>query len=205
MESNKSINTTEYIKIIKESPEKKKSYFFVGATFLIAILLIVFAIRPTILTITRINKEIKTKKVINEQLENKINSLSKLDGEYEKIKDNLDDLRLIFPADGNYSLFLSNIDAVSSRNGFVLNGINFDKYDGENYKISSKVLVPWSVRLSVKGKRVNFINYLKELESLPMFPVIESVSYNAQSDEDGFTSFNILLRIYHIENNKFYN
>ena len=57
----KNINTTEYIKIIKESPEKKKSYIFFGFSVFVMIILIAFAIRPTILTITRINKEIKEK------------------------------------------------------------------------------------------------------------------------------------------------
>jgi Tfp pilus assembly protein PilO len=204
MDSNKSINTTEYIKLIKESPEKKKSYVFIGVTFAVIILLIVFAIRPTILTITRINREIKNKKIVNTQLDNKIASLNKLDTQYAEIRHNLDDFALIYPADGNYSLFLSNIDTVASRNGFLLKSINFDEYDGDSYDINSLALMPWSVRLSVRGRRVNFINFLKDLEALPMYPVVESVSYNTQSDEDGLTSFSVLLRIYHIENNKFY-
>ena len=204
METNKSISTTEYIKMIKESPEKRKSYIFTGVTFAVIIVLIVFAIRPTILTITRINREIKNKGVINTQLDSKISSLSKLDTQYAEISQDMDDLQLIYPADGNYSLFLSNIDTVASRNGFSLNGITFDEYDGDNFDLSSRVLMPWSVRLNVKGKRVNFINFLKDLEALPMYPVIESVSYNTQSDENGLTTFSILLRIYHIENNKFY-
>ena len=204
MENSQSINTTEYIKMIKESPEKRKSYIFIGVTFAVIALLIVFAIRPTILTITRINREIKNKGIVNTQLDSKIASLNKLDTQYADIRHNLDDFALIYPADGNYSLFLSNIDTVASRNGFVLSGINFSEYDGDNYEINSQALMPWSVRLSVKGRRVNFINFLKDLEALPMYPVIESVSYNTQSDENGLTTFSILLRIYHIENNKFY-
>lgn len=191
--------------MIKESPEKKKSYMFAAVTFAISLILIVFAIRPTILTITKINKEIDTKETVKSQLENKITSLNSLDTQYLEIQGDMEDLSLIYPADGNFSLFLSNIDAVVSRNGFVLNGINFDDYNGDNYDLNTKVLIPWSVRLSVKGKRVNLINLLKDLESLPMYPVLEAVTYNSQTDEVGLTTFGISLRIYHIENSNFYN
>jgi len=56
-----SINTVEYIKIVKEAPEKRKGYAFFAFTIVAAILLGVFAIRPTIMTITKINKEIREK------------------------------------------------------------------------------------------------------------------------------------------------
>lgn len=190
--------------MIKESPEKKKSYIFASVTFAISIILVILAIRPTILTITRINSEISRKKIVDTQLDNKIQALSSLDAQYLGIEDNIEDLQLIYPADGNFSLFLSNIEAIVSRNGFDLKGINFDDYSGESFDTNSKVLIPWSVRLTVKGRKINFVNLLKDFESLPMYPVVESVSYNSQSDEEGLTSFSITLRIYHIENNNFY-
>mgnify|MGYP000927973380 CR=1 FL=1 len=200
----KSINTSEYIKIIKESPEKKKSYIFLGFSVFVVIVLVVFAIRPTILTITRINKEIKEKTVVNNLLESKINILSALDKQYAEYKSDLSNLELIFPSDCNFSLFISNIDAVVSRNGFSLTSINFDKYKGDSFNIGTKVLVPQTVRLNVKGKESNLINLFKDLESLPMYPVIESISYSTQKDKDELSSFSISLRIYNIEIDKFY-
>ena len=97
----KRINTAEYIKLIKESPEKKKSYMFLAFTILASIVLILFAIRPTILTITKISGEIKEKEKINKQLENKINALTALDREYEEQKEAFRSLELIFPVSGH--------------------------------------------------------------------------------------------------------
>jgi Tfp pilus assembly protein PilO len=200
----KTMNTTEYIKIIKESPEKRKAYIFFGVTLIVVIALIVFAIRPTILTITKISKEIKEKQRVNTALEQKITVLSSLDKEYTEHKDGFNSLELIFPDDGNYSLLLSNIESIVSRNGYLLIGINFDEYKNENYDMTARYLMPWSLRVTIKGKVINLINLLKDIEALPMYPVIESVSYTSQVDKEGLTSFSINIRVYHIENNNFY-
>ncbi len=198
------INTVEYIKIVKESPEKKKSYIYLGITILISILLIVFALRPTITVITRINKEIKEKTALSRSLESKIKTLSALEQQYAESKKDLNNLELIFPADGNFSLLMSNIDSVVSRNGFALLSINFDDYKGELFTSSTNVLLPKTIRMGLKGKEVNLVNLLRDMEALPMYPVIETVSFSTQKDSDGLVSFSVSLRVYDIDNDKFY-
>ena len=200
----KKINTAEYIKIIKESPEKKRSYMFFGFSIIVVIILIVFAIRPTITTITRINQGIKEKSRVNDLLEKKINTLSELDKEYTPNQQKFENIRLVYPADGNFSLLLGNIESVVARNGFSLSSVRFDRYRGKNYPLSTRVLVPHTISLSVKGRQVNIIGLLRELESLPMYPVVESLSYSSQKDSDDLNSFTINLRIYTVENDKFY-
>lgn len=200
----KSLNTEEYIKLIKESPEKRKGYIFAAVTIFVSILLIAFAIRPTVITIFKINTEITEKTRLNTQLDAKIDTLSKLDKQYTDMKDDLSNLKLIYPDNGDFSLFMANTPGVLSKNGFLLTGINFDKYSDKNFNTVTKVLVPWSVRLNVKGNSANLINLLKDLEALPMYPVIESFSYSSQKDENGFTNYSINLRIYKIDNNNFY-
>ena len=200
----KRVNTAEYIKLIKESPEKKKSYAFLAFTIFVSIILIVFAIRPTILTITRINSEIKEKERINDQLETKINTLTALDREYEEHREDFESLELIFPVRSTFSLFASNVEAIVTRNGFSLNSINFSDYRGREYSQSTRFLVPSSIRLGVRGRRTNIVNLLRDLEALPMYAVAESVSYSQREDEDGFGSFSINLRVFTVEIDNFY-
>ncbi len=178
-------------------------YYMFGFTVLMAILLIAFAIRPTFLTITRIQSEIKEKQRIYDALDSKISALVKLDTEYTTLGDDLDSLQLIYPTSGNFSLFMSNIDAVVSRNGFLLKSLSFTEYDKELYDVNSAVLSPWEVRISVLGPESNVDNLFEDLEAMPMFPVIDTFSYG-QSVIEGEKSFSISMRIYHIENNKFY-
>lgn len=200
----KNINTVEYIKMVKESPEKKKAYIYLGFTILVTALLVVFALRPTITVITKINKELKEKNALTKSLENKISTLSALEQQYAENKKELGNLELIFPADGNFSLLMSNIDSVVSRNGFALSSINFDDYKGELFSSNTTVLQPKTLRIGLKGKEVNLVNLLRDLEALPMYPVIETVSFSTQKGQDGLQSFSISIRVYDIDNDKFY-
>jgi Tfp pilus assembly protein PilO len=201
-------NTSErkqlkYIKFLTDSPTEKTMYALFGFTVLVAILLIAFAIRPTFLTISRINGEIKEKKRISQALENKIDAMVALDAQYAEFGEDLDSLQLIFPTSGNFSLFLSNIDAVVSRNSFVLRGVSFSEYDLDLYDVNSAVLAPWSVQISVIGPESNIDNLFTDLEAMPMYPVIDRFSYG-EAEDSGMKSFSMSMRIYHIENNKFY-
>ncbi|MFA5633923.1 MAG: hypothetical protein WCY00_01440 [Candidatus Dojkabacteria bacterium] len=199
----KKVTTAEYIKLIKESPEKRRSYIYLAFTIFTSIVLIVFAIRPTILTITKISSEIKEKEKINKQLEAKINALTALDREYEEHKDDFRSLELIFPVSRTFTLLTSNIEPVVTRNGFSLMSVSFDAYKGKEYKQKTRFLVPSAMRLSVRGRRVNIVNLLKDLESLPTYGVAESVSYS-QREDDELGSFSINMRIFTVESDKFY-
>jgi len=192
-----------YIQFLKEPPSKTTMYYLAGFTIFVAILLVIFAIRPTILVITEINSEIKEKQRIYDALDKKIEAMVSLDEQYTEFSQELDSLQLIYPTSGNFSLFLSNIEAVVSRNGFALKGLSFTEYDSDLYNISTKVLSPWAVQVSVVGPSNNLDNLFDDLEAMPMYPVIDRLSYG-QNDEDGLKSYSLSMRIYHIENNKFY-
>jgi hypothetical protein len=193
----------KYIKFLTDSPTKKTMYYLTGFTVVVAIALVIFAIRPTLLTISGINKEIKEKTRISEALQRKIDAMVRLDEQYTEFSDNLNSLQLIYPTSGNFSLFMSNIEAVVSRNGFALRSLSFSEYDSDLYNITTAVLAPWSVQISVLGPQSNIDNLFDDLEAMPMYPVIDKFSYG-QDEEDGLKTFSITMRIYHIENNKFY-
>jgi len=192
------------ITTIKEGKEKTASYITVGFTLLVVVLLVVFAIRPTVTTITRINKEIKEKESITALLKQRIQTLSSLNDEYGKSKEKFETLSLVFPVSERYILLLSNIDSIVSRNGFKLNSISFDRYDGETYTLSPSILKPSTVRLSVLGQYGNFINLLKDLESLPIHTVVEDVRFSSVQDGTSNMSFTLSLRVYNILENNFY-
>ncbi len=193
------------VNLIKKPPSKQVQNIFIGLTYVISILLLVFAIVPTVNTILQINKEIKEKQRIHSALEQKLLALSELDEEYNGKNSEFKNLSLLFPATGNFSLFLSNIDAIVSRNNFVLEAISFSEYNRQDYDINTLSLQPSTVRLSVNGKKIYLITLLRDLEAMPMYPVIESVSYSEEVDQDGNTKYILSLRIYSVKNSpKFY-
>ncbi len=194
----------EYVKIVKKSAKKKTDLIFTGLTFIAGTLLIVFAVVPTIKTVQEIDKEIKKKREISVALKDKFEALQSLDGQYAQYKETFDDITLIYPSSENFSLFLANIDAVVTRNNFLLKSVGFSEYKVRDSEFSFNVLEPYTVRLSVAGPKVYLITFLKDLEAMPMFPVVESLSYSEEADEDGNLGYSISLRIYGVDNINFY-
>ena len=72
----------KYMSFLKEPPTKTAMYYMSGFTVLVAILLVAFAIRPTLLTIDRINSEVKEKQRIYDALDSKISAMVQLDTQY---------------------------------------------------------------------------------------------------------------------------
>lgn len=200
----KKATSVDYIATIRESAEKRNSYISFAVSLLAIILLLVFAVRPTVSTILRINREVKSKKQITTQLQSRINAINSLDSQYKESKDKFETIEMVYPVNRGYTLLLSNIDSIISRNGFVLGSINFDDYGGDAYTLSTQTLSPTTLRLSVRGQYGNFITLLKDIESLPMYPVVEGVSFSSQVNENGQQSFSIILRIYNVEKSNFY-
>lgn len=189
---------------IKESSEKRDSYASFGISILVSIVLIVFAVKPTISTIIQIRQAVKEKTEVNQQIQDRIDALTKLDTQFQEEESKFNALRMVFPSDGLYVLLLSNIDSIVSRNGFTLSSVSFDAYDGRNYKLQTSVIKPSSLRLTVSGNYSDFVNLLKDFESLPMSPVVENVSFSTQREESGLSSFSLSLRIYGVEKSNFY-
>lgn len=199
-----SITKTKYVKIVKEGPSKKAEMIFTGLTFVVSTLLIVFAIVPTIRMVTDINKEIKQKQQVSSALKNKLESLTSLDSQYAEYRETFDDFSLIYPTSRNFSLLLANMDALVTRNGFSLNSISFSEYRSKDFSSAAKILRPASVRMTVSGDKVNLINLLKSLEEMPMYPVVESVSFSTKSTGGEALNFSISLRVYQVDNINFY-
>lgn len=197
----------DYVKMAKQNLNKKSEMIFTGLTYIVAILLIALAIVPTFKTVKTINSEIKQKEKISEALKMKLQALTSLDDQYNSNKDAFEDITLIYPTNENFSLLLANIDPIVTRNSFVLKNLSFSEIRSSSKNapaIETKVLLPYQVRLNVGGNRSNLISFLKDLEALPMFPVVEGISYSSTVEEDGTTNYSITLRVYHIEDVNFY-
>lgn len=183
---------------------RTKTYGFAAFTLFVVVVLIIGAIRPTVLTISRISREIRDKTFLNDQLKTKIDSLATLSSQYSSISSDTENLPLIFPAEGNFSLFMANVEEISKGLGFTLNGISFGKLDLEDIDINPNAVAPVSARLNVSGNRQNLIKLLESLESLPMYPTVRQVSYSIPEAGTAITNISIELVIYQVEDPEFF-
>ncbi len=188
--------------------KQKEIYIFTIFTLSILIILIFLVITPMLVNITQVQKEIEMKTALNKKLDTKIENLNSLQTEFMDIEDDLRDLPLIFPSDWNYSLFAVNVEEVCKKNNFILLNISFDDFDDHDdmREVEMEFIQPWNVQISVQGYPYNLKDFLEELEGLPTYTTVDSLSYSIDEDaERGLIDFRISMRIYYLNKPELYN
>ncbi len=184
--------------------KKQEVTLFIVITLVVLIVLISFPIRLMVLSVININNEIEGKRIIKEQLHTKISNLNQLNDQYQEIRENLEDFPLIFPNQGDYSLFVANIEEICSSNNFQLKGVgvSHDRARRNEEEQVFEVLDTWSSNLSVVGKRSDLIDLLESFEAMPMYPTVASVSYeneDGEGAEKDLLNFSVTLQIYGVK------
>lgn len=195
-------NLMERVNIV--SDRKKQVYSFSLLTIVIVVALGVGAVKPSIETIMRLNGEIKEKKVTLETLDTKINTLNSLSLQYSDFEETAQDLKLVFPTNGDFSLFLANIENICRTYGFQLNTIGFGRSRFKAEVLNLQNLKPVDVTLTVLGDKNDMIQLLQAFEEMPMYPIVRSVNFSNETSNEGLTNISISLVIYEIENETFY-
>ena len=187
------------------SNKRNEMYGFAAFTLLVIVLLSAFAIRPTILTIVKINQEINEKTVTNQMLADKINSLSALGSDYSQMKGSFNDIQLLFPSNGDFSLFMANIEALCTKHGYELVSINFKtKKDNESLYTDLNELDQWEATISVHGTDDDLTRLVDDIEKMPMLPVVDRLSYTTEKVDDGKQDFSIGITLFHVNKDDFY-
>ncbi len=189
--------THEAILIINE--KKREVAIFIVITLVILVILVVFPIRLMALKIVQINSEIEGKRQIKEQLETKINNFAQLNTEYQEIREDLKDFPLVYPNQGDYSLFVANLDEICNANSFRLRSVNIGRERLRGEENPYEILDIWSANINVMGRRSDLVHLLEDIEAMPMFPTVRLLSYSNELDEDDFLTFNISIRLYGVD------
>lgn len=164
------------------------------------------AIRPTIIKISTVIAEVEARKTLQTQLNSKIDAISKLSKEYNTdYKDLFADLSLVYPARGDFSLFMANVEQVTNKNNFELVSIGFESEKVDDSSTESySILMPWYANVTIKGGRSDLIKLMRDIESFPNFPQITSVSFGDKVDDDGRMTFSMRILMYKIDDPEFY-
>ena len=194
--------THESIIIINE--KKREVAIFILITLVVLSLLVVFPIRLMALKVIEVNNEIEGKRRLKERLETKIENFTQLNAEYQEIREDLEDFVLVYPNQGDYSLFVANIEEICNANFFRLRSVNLDRERMRGEQNPFEMLDIWSANITVIGRRSDLINLLEDLESMPMLPTVMSVTYSNELDEEGFLDFSIRIRVYGVTNQSIY-
>ena len=190
--------TVAHESIIIINQKKKELAIFLAITLVVLIVLIAIPIRLMALSVIRINNEIEGKRRIKEQLDTKITNLTQLNTEYQLIREDLKDFMLVFPTQGDYSLFVANLDEICKANYFHLSSVSvaLQRTTAGSGVNPFEVLNVWEVNMGITGRRSDLFDLLEDIESMPMYPTVNVVGYKNELTDVGFFNFNISIKIY---------
>lgn len=203
-----------YFVNVKALYKKKEVIVYTGLTLtLLAIAFFgVFALKPTLITIAALFKEIENQKVINQKLQAKINALTQAQVNYSLATTNLKLVDEALPKDPNLSQVIYQIEVLAQKEGVSIRSLSFEPVPllGElplKAKVGKeKTFGPQEigVTLGLSGNYENLKSLLSSLENLRRLASIESFTFAGRKTEEGKTSLSLNLtgKIYYLTQEK---
>lgn len=147
----------------------------------------IFAIRPTLLTMSELIKEIDDKKELNTQLEQKVASLSSVQTIYNNLENRLFLIDQAIPSQPQVENVLKLIEKVASEEEIVISTIQLKEIPKDSsadvtFEQKSKISVP--INVSVIGDYQAIKNFTQRIISLRRALVIDSIIFSV-SEERG--------------------
>lgn len=194
--------------------QKKKARVYTG---LILSLLAVaffsfFAIRPTLVTIASLVKEIEDKRMIAQKLQEKINALSLAQKEYVAVSSELPLVEEALPQEPDLPLFIRQLETLSVQSGVTLRTIQFGRVNLRGRPVSKPDSVKTKQKeetsgitfnFSASGSYQNLKTFLQSLENLRRLVVISSFAFRPEEKEEGqLLILNITGEAYYLNQNE---
>lgn len=173
----KHIYTQKYIEMLPYFKEQKTRAFLNLTLTLIAVSFFgVFAISPTLSTISQLKKQLADNREVDKQLDEKITSLNLLQQQYHSIENDLPFVFAAIPQSPKVPLLLAQLNGLAAGAGVTLSSLQSQQVEltkpdeGENNYSS------FLFSVEIKGAHDNIMNFVSSLISYERILTIESFS-----------------------------
>jgi Tfp pilus assembly protein PilO len=152
-----------------------------------------FAIKPTISTILKLQKEIDDSQYVLSQLENKIRNLSSLRKQYFSLQEDLPIVMRAITVQPDAQIFLAQIQAIAKDSNIVIKSLqNLEVEIERNDNTPGKDYYSYAFSVSGKGTFENISKFTKTLTNMERVVNIDNISINNTGNQDSDSSeFNI--------------
>lgn len=138
---------------------RKKSRTILGMTLFSLVVFGAFAIRPSLFTISRLNREVKKAREAKIFLDQKINNLSQAQVNYQLALNNLELVDKALPRDASVPAILETLALAAGRNNISLEEAKFGEVGGK------AGLDTLSLTVRAVGELKNIQDFIAELEN----------------------------------------
>jgi Tfp pilus assembly protein PilO len=184
--------------ILKTSQQKAISTGILTFTLVAALLWGSF--RPTVITIIETNNKFKEKTQALEKFETQNSNLTTLLTKRLELQPELKSLDYFFPHDGDYSLFVTNLNQIAKNYGLTLDSVIFsDTYFRQVEKVTAlqfEAMTPVTFQASLSGDVSKVAQFLSYVESIPFLPKVIGVGYSPNRADPAKTNVSTTFLMY---------
>jgi Tfp pilus assembly protein PilO len=164
-----------------KSPERK-TYSLAGITALIVGVFALFVLRPTLLKVVSLNREIKDKKAFLSKIEDKRKTLNNLIAEKQPLSEEIAFFEEDFPTETKGGFLVANMSAIAQK--FNLDLMNIEFKTNEVDSTQTETELPQNVDyvqvdMTVEGDTNGIESFTEYLEGFPRILDIRSVNYSS--------------------------
>lgn len=196
-----------YLQRVSQTYQNKEVRIYTSLilSFLTVAFFAYFAIRPTLITIASLKKEVKDQKEILKKLDDKLLVLSQAQQNLRTIEPLLYLLDEALPKESYLTLFLGQIETLINQNNLTLVSDKTGQVliKGEEYKQANsskqtevKNYPSYTISLVLAGNYEDLTRFLNSLENLRRINVIDDLNFNRESSEAVNLSFKIQTYYY---------
>jgi len=168
--------------------KKVRVYTEIVLSILTTAFFLFFAIKPTLVTITGLIKEIKDKKLVIQKLEEKIHNLNLAKEKYFAIQKDSSLIDQALPKDSQISLLVRQLEALAVKSGVSLEAIQYSpinfKGDGNGVKASASVI---EFKMFFQGDYQNLRNFLLSLNNFRRIIQVEGFGFKKGKEGEGLS------------------
>jgi Tfp pilus assembly protein PilO len=173
----RNVQKNKYLKLLPDFKEEKARKFITLVLTLITLGFFgIFAIGPTLSTISRLQKELEDNRLVDTQLKQKISNLSILQQKYADLQGSLPDVYAAVPKTPEAAEFMGQVEKIAQNNN--VNVISMQTFQVEAVS-SSKVVKRYSnfnFNLSLEGNYDHVDSFLKELSNMQRVVSVNTMS-----------------------------
>lgn len=144
-----------------------------------------FAIKPTIVTMSDLLKEIETKKELDNNLTKKIAALQTAQSEYIKVEPQIDLLNYAIPEQPQIILSTKLIEKIAAESKVVIKSLNISELPDDidpNTPFSQKSKQSVNISANISGDYVSIRQFVEALRNSRKSFVIESIVFALEED-----------------------
>ena len=168
----------------KQENERFAQLIESSATFGLIILFVLFAIRPTVLTISTLYTEIESKKKLKEEIKVRIDNIVRAQQNFADFQNRSYLIDTTLPKQAEYSIAASQILGVFKKSEIPIENINFNLSPvlDENLQTKEKNLGVFEVPIQVKVDSAKLYKLLEDLKKVRRLLYFDSIAITSKID-----------------------